>query len=133
MRWPPPWVPFPVRNLTHGASSVRYYLFQLGWLVRAYLPPEDCVPLLLRNVGNTLGHWFCSLALCRHLFADEDAFWTAAESYAPEEMPEQYQDRIAWAREHPDDLNYPPCFLDLERECARIVQDCLFGLRTRLP
>jgi hypothetical protein len=126
-------IPFPVEYLTHGQSSVRYYLFELGWLVRAHLDAETCVPELLTNVADTLGHWFCSLALCRHLFADKDAFWAAAEAFEPEEMAEQYRDRIAWSREHSDHVNYPPCFLNLEQRCARVVHDCIYPMQVRWP
>jgi hypothetical protein len=110
---------FPYAN--HHSSSVRYYAFELAWLIRKHLDCNAMTRPLLQNVENTLGYWVESMALCKSLYAAEDEFWAAVDRYRPVEFQEQFEARVAHVRAHPDLLLTPPGFARTEARILRLV------------
>jgi hypothetical protein len=121
------------RNFTHGQSGVRVWMFTIGWFVRRHLTIEasgssESVFQLLRNVEDTLGYWDRSLALCRRLYPNREAFWDAVALYSAERMPEQFAERIAWARQNMEQVEWHPEFMAREVQVRRVVDDFLLRL-----
>jgi hypothetical protein len=92
-------LPQLMANLDHHNSSIRGWMLDLGWIVRHKLYNVDVMPKLLKNVADTLAYWDLSLGLCRALFPDDEAFFKAADNFQPESLADQYQERLALARE----------------------------------
>jgi len=119
-----------VRNLAHGDSGVRGYMFEMGWFVRKWLPRDESVPLLLKNVADTLGGWCLSLGLCSVLFESNDEFWAYADAYIPEDerFESQYRDRLQLVRD--GGLGLCMCdFYQLDSRIRKLIGDYALGLR----
>ena len=119
-----------VGNLTHGSSSVRGFMFELGWFVRKWLPRDESAPLLLKNVAETLGVWWLSLGLCSLLFETNDEFWAYADAHilGDDRFERQYRDRLKLVR----DAGLELCLCDLYRLDSRVrklIEDYALGLR----
>lgn len=121
------------RNLTHGASAVRGVLFDLAWFVRNQLSEREVTFRLLWNVENTLLHWVKSLAIFRSIFKEEEDFWLAVEAYPAKDIPDQYADRIDWARNNICEIEYPVCFLSLELRARRLLEGYVLEIDTKVP
>lgn len=90
-----------VANLTHNASDIRGFLFDVAWIVRKRLPKEESAFRLLRNTADTLCHWSRALGLCSQLFDDEQSFWAFCETYQPEtRFEKQFRERVESAQEY---------------------------------
>jgi hypothetical protein len=81
-------------SFDHHNSSIRMWMFDVGWCVRQALNPVEAVPRLMKNVADTLGHWDASLGLCRSFFPTDEAFWQAANEFQPEDLADQYRQRM---------------------------------------
>ena len=118
-------------NFTHHNSGIRDWMFTLGWFARKHLAfqPDDSLDVpfsLLKNVEDTLGHWDKSLALYRALCPDRESFWRVTGDYEAEKMPEQYAQRMAWAREHIGEIEEHPDLIAHEIAVRRLITDYLF-------
>jgi hypothetical protein len=81
--------------LCHQSSSIRGYSLNLAWILRTYVPVEQTVPVLLKNVADTLMYVEMSLALAREICGGEDEFWKTADAFEPEpRFASQYRARI---------------------------------------
>lgn len=82
----------------HPNSNMRMWGMQLGWMVRDLLPPSS-VPVLLRNVADTLGGVSQALGLAVACFRSEAEFLKAADAFEPPKgFEEQYAHRLSEAR-----------------------------------
>lgn len=120
-------------NLNHHDSSIRCWLMEIGWIVRSWLVPEHAVPLLLQNVGNTLGGWFMSAGLAAALTSTEDEFWILARGFAPpDRFEEQYRDRIDVAKAE-GVLQLQILFWKREALLRKVIADAVLGQRLLAP
>jgi len=120
------------RNLTNHDSGVRSWMFDLGWFIRQHLNPEATGNIevmfgLLKNVEDTLGCWDKSLALCRSLYPDRETFWAAVVSYEAKAMPEQFAERIEWAKKNIWEIEWHSGLLAREVQVRRLMDTYLLG------
>lgn len=119
-----------VRNMAHGDSGVRGFMFELGWFVRKWLPRDQVAPLLLTNVADTLGGWWLSLGLCSVLFETRDEFWAYADALVLEDdrFESQYRDRLQQVRE--SGLGMCLCGLyQLDSRVRTVIDGYALGMR----
>jgi hypothetical protein len=122
-----------VANLSHHNSSVRGFMLELGWFVRARITVDEAGYTLLKNVADTIFDWDLSTGLCSSLFADEKAFWGFAEQYKPPDgFEEQYQSRLQDIKSN-GLIAYTSRLLDLELRVRRRINDFALGLECLLP
>lgn len=86
--------------LTHHDSGVRGWVMNVGWMVRPWLPADEAVPLLLRNVVDTLGGVRLAMGLARGMCAtDKELEAFIAGFKPPDGFVDQFADRITRCRE----------------------------------
>jgi len=116
--------------LGHPSSSIRNYMVGIGWIMRTSLDASRAVPVLLKNLADTLGGPFESAGLAAALIRDEDEFWTVAQTFRPPQgFEEQYKDRLQLMRQE-GVLSCQAPLWALEAESRRRV--CLEATRQRL-
>jgi hypothetical protein len=119
-----------IAGLGHHSSSVRNHMVGIGWIMRTSLDASRAVPVLLKNLADTLGGPFESAGLAAALIRDEDEFWTVARTFRPPPgFEDQYEDRLQLMREEGVLLCQAPLW-ELEAESRRRV--CLEATRQRL-
>jgi hypothetical protein len=114
-------------NLDHHNSSIRFWMFEMAWCVRARLNPVEATARLLKNVADTLGYWDSALGLCRSLYPTDEAFWAAADSFQPEDLADQYRDRITLARKEGLPI-FEQRFLRLELRLRQLIDQTALAL-----
>lgn len=118
------------RSMAHGHSSIRVYTIQLAWLVRDRLVRRRCMPLLLKNVADTLGGWMASLGLCAALYPTADEFWAAADDFVLDaDYANQYERRLAHVRES-GLLATQASLLEVEARTRKTISDFALTLHT---
>ena len=114
-------------NLDHHNSSIRFWMFEMAWCVRTRLNPVEATVRLLKDVADTLGYWDSALGLCRSLYPTDVPFWAMVDNFKPENLANQYQDRIALARKEGLPL-FAQRFLRLELRLRRLIDQSALAL-----
>lgn len=112
--------------LGHPDSGLRIWGMDLGWVLRDRLPARRVVPILLRNIANTLGGVDQAAGLATTFFKLDEGFFKAADAFkAPPGFQEQFDLRIAKAKEFGAG-HYQIPFLELEVRLRKLVADRCF-------
>lgn len=124
-----------VEKLTHHNSSIRVWMLEIGWMIRSWLDASKAIPLLLKNLADTLAGPFMSAALAAAIVAGEDIegdgqdkFYKIAEDFDFLDFQEQYLDRLNYIKEH-GIIEMQSPFWMLETQCRRIISGAAFGQR----
>lgn len=115
-----------IEYLTHHNSAVREWAMKLGWMARPWLPACTVVPLMLKNVADTLGGVRSAMGLARGLCATDSDLEAIIAEYEPERYVEQYANRIKIFREEGFFMSQTS-LLDLECRCRQIVEREILG------
>lgn len=117
-------------NLVHHDSSIRCWMLEIGWITRSWLDPSKAIPLLLKNLADTLAGPFMSAGLAAAIIAKEDEEFCemAQDFYPPSAYQKQYQDRIKYIKEN-GLLSIQVPFWMLETQCWRVISNAAFGQR----
>ena len=84
-----------VANLNHHNSAIRIWMMEIAWVMRAKLPRDKVLPLLLENVASTLAGVDKAWGLASILFEDRDTFLEAASDWSPgNDFNDQYAERV---------------------------------------
>lgn len=113
--------------LGHPNSGLRIWGMELGWIFRDWLPAKRVVPILFKNVANTLGGVDEAAGLAAAFFESEDSFFEAAEAFEPpSKFESQFADRIKEAKQH-GAAHYQSPFLQSEARIRKLIEDRCFG------
>ncbi len=117
-------------NLDHHNSSIRYWMMEMGWMVRPWLATPEAMPRLLKNLADTLGGPFMAGGLAAALVSTDAEFWTLARDFKPnnQDFVEQYTDRLKYVKDH-GILEIQTHFWNLEAQCRKVIADEVLGLR----
>jgi hypothetical protein len=111
---------------THPNSAVRLWTMKQGWMVRSWLS-ANAVPLLLKNVADTLGGVRLAMGLARGLCATNEELEAFIAGYEPPNgFTDQFSDRIKMFREEGFSLSQMQ-FGELESRCRRMIEQAVFG------
>jgi len=115
------------RLMGHANSGLRIWGMDLGWICREWLSADRVVPILLKNVADTLGGVDKTLALAAAFFDNEDQFFQAAEAFqAPDGFEDQYVKRLGVAKDF-GAAQYQIPFLRAETKIRKLIEDRCFG------
>lgn len=115
------WVDELTSHLSHANSSIRGWMMEMGWMVRPWLVAPKAVPLLLRNLADTLAGPLRAAGLAAALVDTEDEFWTLARNFSPPaRFEEQYRERLQEAEDYGIVALQAP-FWKLEAGCWRAI------------
>lgn len=116
-----------VLSLTHHQSSIRCWMMEIAWMVRASLPIDEAVPRLLKNVADTLLGVRMAMGLASALCPTNEELDKYIESYVPPEgFADQFNERIAAFRQEGFSLS-PTYFWALECRCRRMIEQAVLG------
>jgi len=120
-------VTFLTSTLGHSNSALRIWAMRMGWIVREWLSQTTTVPILLKNVADTLGGVEMAAGLAAAFFADSEAFFDKAETFEPPStFVDQYSERLAQARiVSVDSLQVP--FIREENTISKLIGDRYAG------
>lgn len=121
----------PIRSLVlllgHQNSGLRMWGFEMGWVVRDWLPADRVLPILFKNVADTLGGVDQAIGLATSFFETRREFLETAEAFDPEpSFSSQYFDRISQVEEHGIERWQTP-FLRTEIKIRKAVEDRCLG------
>ena len=113
--------------LTHHNSAIRIWAMEVGWMIRPWLPAHTVVPLMLKNVADTIGGVRLAMGLALGLCTTEIALETFITEYEPEESyMKQYANRIELFRKEGFFLSQTS-LLGLECRCRQIIEREILG------
>ena len=116
-----------VANLDHPNSSIRGWCMKIAWICRSWLDKDMCIPLLLKNVADTLGHVQFAMGLARRLCASTEELEEYIGRYGPPvAFADQFARRIKVFRNIGFFLTQAVP-LDLECRCRRLIESAVFG------
>ena len=122
-----------LRGLGHHSSSIREWMMDLAWMVRNRLPPDEAVPILLRNLADKLGGPFRGAGLAAAICADKNDFLRRARDFdPPERFSSQYSRRLE-SLEELGLLTAQASFWRLEVYCRRQIEQGVLAQRLVLP
>jgi hypothetical protein len=78
--------------LGHANSGLRIWGMELGWIFRDWLPAKRVIPILFKNVADTLGGVDEAAGLAAGFFENEESFFKAAEAFEP---PSKFESQFA--------------------------------------
>jgi len=110
---------------TAPKSDFRWWTMRQGWMVRSWLPADEAVPLLLKNVADTLGGVRLAMGLARGLCATDEELEAFIAGYEPPNgFAAQFADRIKMFREEGFALSQME-FWELESRCRRMIEQAV--------
>jgi len=115
-------------NLDNRDSSIRSWMMEIGWIARSWLNASEAMPLLLKNLADTLGGPFKAVALAVALVSTPDEFWTLARDFKYDRFAEQYAHRLKLLEEH-GIFDIQASFWHLEVQCRKVIADAVLGLK----
>jgi hypothetical protein len=117
-------------NLDNHHSSIRCWMMEIGWITRSWLAAPEAIPLLLKNLSDTLGGPFKAAGLAVALVSTPDEFWTLARDFKhhDDRFAEQYAHRLKLLEEH-GIFDIQASFWKLEAECRKAIADAVLGLK----
>jgi hypothetical protein len=115
-------------NLDHHSGSIRCWMMEIGWIARSWLSTPEAIPLLLKNLADTLGGPFKAAALAVALVSTPDEFWTLARDFKYDRFAEQYAHRLKLLEDH-GILDIQMSFWHLEAQCRNVIADAVLGLK----
>ncbi len=126
-RFPTPAHSRPVKclvgNLDHHKSDIRVWCLELGWMVKSWLPFEESVQPLLKNLADTIIGALMAAGLAAALFDDDKAFFAYAQAFTPESPFEnQYSERLVEAKNQ-SIIIVQGEFWQLESACRKIIEE----------
>jgi hypothetical protein len=119
-------------NLDNHHSSIRCWMMEIGWITRSWLAAPEAIPLLLKNLADTLGGPFKAAALAVALVSTPDEFWTLARDFKYDRFDEQYARRLKLLEVH-GIFDIQASFWKLEAQCRKAIADAVLGLRLVPP
>lgn len=121
-------------NLDHHNSSIRCWMMEIGWIARSWLAAPEAMPLLLKNLADTLGGPFLAAGLAAALVSTVDEFWTLARDFKHNDdgFAKQYADRLKFVKDY-GILEVQAPFWNLEARCRKVIADAVLGLRLVPP
>lgn len=121
-------------NLDHHSGSIRCWMMEIGWIARSWLAAPEAIPLLLKNLADTLGGPFKAAGLAAALVSTADEFWTLARDFKhhDDSFAEQYARRLKLLEDH-GILDIQMSFWKLEAQCRKAIADAVLGLRLVPP
>jgi len=121
-------------NLDHHDSSIRCWMMEIGWMARSWMAAPEAMPLLLKNLADTLGGPFKAAGLAAALVSTADEFWTLARDFKhhDDSFAEQYARRLKLLEEH-GIFDIQASFWKLEAQCRKAIADAVLGLRLVPP
>lgn len=117
-------------NLDHHSGSIRCWMMEIGWIARSWLAAPEAIPLLLKNLADTLGGPFKAAGLAVALVSTPDEFWTSARDFKhhDDRFSEQYARRLKLLEDH-GILDIQMSFWHLEVQCHKVIEDAVLGLK----
>jgi len=112
---------------THPKSDFRCWMMKLGWMVRPWLPADKVVPLLLKNVDDTLGYVRLAMGLARGLCTTDEELEAFIAGYEHPTCGDQFAERIALFRGEGFALSQME-FWKLESRCRRMIERAALAL-----
>lgn len=93
--------PISYEVLAHSRSAARLYAFRALWLFREQCDVEAALPLLFKNIADTLGFVAECMGVARALLPSDDAFFERAAAFVSSDAfdKRQFEGRIKQARE----------------------------------
>ncbi len=72
-------------NLAHHHSSIRCWMIEIGWISRSLLDVSKAIPLLLKNISDTIFEPFLSAGLAAAIFVkkNDKEFYEMAPKFNP--------------------------------------------------
>ncbi|PIU54208.1 MAG: hypothetical protein COS90_02065 [Deltaproteobacteria bacterium CG07_land_8_20_14_0_80_60_11] len=119
-------------NLDHHSGSIRCWMMEIGWIARSWLSTPEAIPLLLKNLADTLGGPFNAAGLAAAIVSTEEEFWTLARDFKYDRFAEQYAHRLKLLEEH-GIFDIQAFFWKLEAQCRKVIGDAVLGLRLVPP
>jgi len=114
-------------NLNHQYTSVRFWMLDIGWIVRPWLDTEETVPILLKNLADALARSRMSAGLAAALTPTIDEFWSLAREFSPPKgFEDQYRDQLKYVEEYSIQEMQAP-FWELEAQCRKIISQAVLG------
>jgi hypothetical protein len=107
-------------NLDNHHSSIRCWMMEIGWIARSWLTASEAMPLLLKNLADTLGGPFKAAGLAAALVSTADEFWTLARDFKhhDDSFAEQYARRLKLLEDH-GIFDIQASFWKLEAQCGK--------------
>ncbi len=115
-------------NLDNHHSSIRCWMMEIGWIARSWLSAPEAIPLLLKNLADTLGGPFKAAALAVAMVSTPDEFWTLARDFKFDRFDEQYARRLKLLEVH-GIFDVQASFWMLEAQCRKAIADAVLGLK----
>jgi len=107
-------------------------MMEIGWIARSWLSTPEAIPLLLKNLADTLGGPFNAAGLAAAIVSTEEEFWTLARDFKYDRFAEQYAHRLKLLEEH-GIFDIQAFFWKLEAQCRKVIGDAVLGLRLVPP
>lgn len=83
------------RLLSHPTSTVRWHAFNVVWFFRKHVPRAAVLPLLYKDIADTLGYVEQAIGLAASFYGSEEEFIESARAVeAPAGFEEQYHRRL---------------------------------------
>lgn len=115
-----------LRTLINHSSAVRTWAMDVAWMVRPWLPADEGVPLLLKNVADTLGGVRDAMGLARSLCATDEELEKFIAGYSPPDgFADQFAERITMFRREGFALSQRDC-LERESRCRGMIEKAVF-------
>ena len=122
-----------IANLDHHNSSIRCWMLEIGWFIRHWLDASKAIPLLLKNIADTIFGPFMSAGLAAGIAVTEEEFCALAQEFNPPSNYEaQYRDRMKQVEEL-GILEIQSHFWKLETECWKVISQTVLGQRLGIP
>lgn len=121
-------------NLDNHSGSIRCWMMEIGWMARSWLAAPEAIPLLLKNLADTLGGPFKAAGLAAALVSTPDEFWTLARDFKhhDDRFAEQYAHRLKLLEVH-GIFDIQASFWKLEAQCRKEIAAGVLGLQLVPP
>lgn len=120
-------VPYLVQLLSHHQSAIRDWAMRIAWLARPWLDRGEVVPLLLKNVADTLGGVRTAMGLASGLCANDQELEEYIGKSNFEGFQQQFLQRIEQFRSEGFSLS-KQILLEMELCCRKRIEQALLGI-----
>ena len=114
-------------HLSHPNSSIRVWVMELAWVMRAFLRCDDARQRLLENVAGTMVGVRQAWGLAAELFDSQEEFLATAEGWQPEDFADQYARRLTILKDD-GSLQAQASFWRMESGCCRQISSAALDL-----
>ena len=120
-------VPYLVQLITHHQSAIRDWAMRIAWLAQPWLDRGEVVPLLLKNVADTLGGVRAAMGLASGLCDDDQALEEYIGKSNFEGFQQQFLQRVEQFRSEGFSLSRQ-ILLEMELSCRKRIEQALLGI-----